>query len=655
MTMDLRAGSEIGGYILESYIGGGSFGAVWRGHDAKTDARVAIKLLTGAFSDNETSAMRANMELLAAAAARTSQHVVRVLAGGVDPIPYIVMEYIEGSDLAQVIKEQGKLDARLTVDVGLAVAGALEALYEAGIIHRDIKPANVMIDKQGVIKLADFGIAKVVGYQTMTMTGQAAMTMAYAAPEVWDDSSPFGKPSHKSDLYAMGVLLYQCVTGATPFTGNFGALYKAHTDIPPDMTTVPASTPPSLRALIRRCLEKHQEDRPRDASECVALLKAAHAEIEAGPTVEPRQFGPWLVETQHAAQPWAWVCSHETRHETATVEIHFSDDLDYGATLRRAVAVNAKLTGFGAERLIDSNRLLLRPEEAWSSPLPGRFQFWVARDEQAVTAASTVTAAMARKAAADLHRLIAAASAGGVALALQDNLTLDAAGSPHLRRPGIVATADADAAASAIEFLRAQPLDAEATALLASEGTLEAIAGPLAADQTVMLTDTPTTMQTIVGGKPVSDSETIVTSQAQPSPSAAVTPAASAVAGNVSIQLERVNASARPVSTSSGFTTAARSRLTRHSTRQTVWRARDHAAARRACGPRSHGARTRQRLGPQAAQNRRQTHLPLHTHRQRRGHRRAAVDRRGRVRRQAVANGHVCPRRVSRPPSCWQR
>jgi hypothetical protein len=548
--MDLRAGSEIGGYILDAYIGGGSFGAVWRGRDAKTNAPVAIKLLTGVFSDKETSAMRANMELLAAAAARTSQHIVHVLDGGVEPVPYIVMEYIEGSDLAQVIKDQGKLDARLTVDVGLAVAGALEALYQAGIIHRDIKPANVMIDKQGVIKLADFGIAKVVGYETMTMTGQAAMTMAYAAPEVWDDSSPFGKPSHKSDLYAMGVLLYQCVTGATPFAGNFGALYKAHIDSPPDMSAVPASTPPSLRALIRRCLEKKQEDRPGDASECVALLHAAQSELEAGPTVEPRQFGPWLVETPHATQSWAWICSHEARNETATVEVHFSDDLDTGPKLRRAVAVNAKLAAYGAERLIESNRLLLRPEEAWSSPPPGRFQFWVAREERAIEPPKSVTLDMAKVAVHSLAGLLAVARGESIDLALRDNLTLSTDGTPYLRRAGLVSPADADPADAALEFLRTQPLDADAKAFLESADSLDGLAASAGtvADATVLQAPG---QDTVIAPPTPGMLETMIAPQAPASPtdaSAAAAPAPSGAAKvassteGVSLGLDRTSA-----------------------------------------------------------------------------------------------------------------
>ena len=204
MDWNAAAGQRIAAYVLDERLGGGSFGEVWRGHEAASGRTVAIKLLTGLLSSPDTAAIRAEVETLAATAASRSPHVVAVLGGGSEPVPYIVMEFIEGADLAAHLKDGEKLSPQRTIDVGLAVADALAVLNESGIVHRDIKPANVMVDKDGVIKLADFGIAKIIGFETITMTGQAAMTMAYAAPEIWDEDSQFGKPSHRSDLYAHG-------------------------------------------------------------------------------------------------------------------------------------------------------------------------------------------------------------------------------------------------------------------------------------------------------------------------------------------------------------------------------------------------------------------------------------------------------------------
>jgi serine/threonine protein kinase len=184
------------------------------------------------------------------------------------------MEYIEGTDLAALLRERGKLPPQESIGIGLAIADALGALKDSGIIHRDVKPANVMLDREGTVKLADFGIAKIVGYETITMTGQLPMTMAYAAPEVWEGSS-----SHQSDLYALGVVLYQCLVGAPPFTGNYGALYRQHTSVPPDLGVLPEEAPPSLRELIRLCLEKDPEARPQDASACLELLRKAESEL----------------------------------------------------------------------------------------------------------------------------------------------------------------------------------------------------------------------------------------------------------------------------------------------------------------------------------------------------------------------------------------
>ncbi len=483
MTADFRPGNTIGKYVLDDYIGGGSFGTVWRGHDAATGQQVAVKLLTGALSSSETAAIRAEIELLAASAASRSEHVVNVVGGGASPVPHIVMEYVEGRDLSNILRENGKLTPTQTIEVGLAIADALAALSEVGIIHRDIKPANVMLASDGVIKLTDFGIAKIVGYETMTMAGQTAMTMAYAPPEIWDDGSPFGKPSHKSDLYAMGVLLFECLAGEPPFRGNYGALYRAHLERTPDVGNLPPDTPPSLRTLISRCLEKKQEDRPRDAAECISLLRRAEVELAEATgdaqTTEPKKLGPWIKDAPHESVPWAWHCHHETRGGNATVEVHFVDTLDYGARLRKAVAASSTLTPLGAERVIDSNRLLLHPSEAWHEPPPGRFQFWVAREDLDIQPAAVIDRRLLRVAVPALAALIAAAETQGVEVEPDDNLTIAANGSIYLRRPGIAAVKTSPAQ-GAVEALLGLPLDADARALVTSAPDFNALTSAVA-------------------------------------------------------------------------------------------------------------------------------------------------------------------------------
>lgn len=162
---------------------------------------MAIKILTSV----EAAETRAEIELPAATASSASPHVVRVLGGDVDPVPYIVMEFVDGSDLAESLTERGRLPMSEVVAIGLALSDALVALERVGIAHRDLKPGNVLLSSSGLIKLADFGIAKIAGLATVTSTRQAPMTMAYAAPEVWD-----GKATQASDLYALGV----CSTSA---------------------------------------------------------------------------------------------------------------------------------------------------------------------------------------------------------------------------------------------------------------------------------------------------------------------------------------------------------------------------------------------------------------------------------------------------------
>lgn len=370
------SGDVIGQYRLEEHLGGGGFGSVWRATDTASGESVAIKLLAAV----ESAETRAEIELLAATASSASPHVVRVLGGGVDPVPYIVMEYVDGSDLAESLTERGRLPVDETLSIGLALADALVALERVGIVHRDLKPGNVLLSKDGVIKLADFGIAKIAGLATITSTRQAPMTMAYAAPEVWD-----GKATRASDLYALGCLLYQCLAGTPPFSGGVGELYKSHAERPPDLTTLPLQTPPSLRELIRQCMEKEQAARPANAGNALALLRRASIEVDdlansVTTSNEPRKFGPWLRREPYAGRPWAWWCEHESSGARAIVELHGFASPDEADIIRRAFEANVDLVPHGAERLLGYNRLLLRPGEAWLTEPPGEFIFWVGRE-----------------------------------------------------------------------------------------------------------------------------------------------------------------------------------------------------------------------------------------------------------------------------------
>jgi serine/threonine protein kinase len=490
---EIQMGSEVGGYRLEVLLGGGGFGSVWRARSVTSGQVVAVKVLTGAYATGDMARQRAEIELLAGAATASSPNVVRVYGGGVEPVPYVVMEFVDGTDLATLLRQHGAVSVSEALRIGTGIASALAALHEGGIIHRDVKPANVMVDKSGQVKLTDFGIAKIVGYDSVTATGQMPMSMAYAAPEVWE-----GRPSHRSDLYALGIVIYQCLVGDPPFTGTFAEIYRKHLTDTPSLDRLPAETPPALRDLLLSCMSKLPDARPTDAGVCLDALRIATEQLaEADATVAsvtpttasgPSSFGPWTRLTQDPNDSWAWHCRNEATGELARVEVLSSNDLAFGERLRAAVAANPALVPLGAERLFGTNRVVLRPEESWPQPPAGRFQFWVARDELHLRPGpAVVTRDMLGRLAAQLTALRDTAREHGLTLALPAaDLALAGNGQVLIRRPGVAGTND-----DGLAWLRSLPLDAEAASALADGSFVTAMVPPLAAPPAFGVAATP--------------------------------------------------------------------------------------------------------------------------------------------------------------------
>lgn len=474
---EFHAGDLIGDYRLEARLGHGGFGTVWRARHVNTGRLVAVKILPENENLQDSATLRADVELLAASAASASQHIVQVLGGGTDPAPHVIMEFVNGTSLAEDLRTRGRFSQQEVIEIGLGIAAALQALQTVGIVHRDVKPSNVLIDRGGTVKLTDFGIAKIAGYDAVTVTGQLPLSISYAAPEVWE-----GKAEHRSDLYALGVLLYQCLCGTLPFRGAYAELFYQHRSQEPDLTALPPNTAPSLIDLISICLRKEPGERPESAATCIALLTRAREEIAAGIEeeellVEPARFGPWVKGEHHPTQPWAWFATNAETGQEAVVELHFATTAEYGERLRLAVAENPRLTPLGAERLIQTNRLILRPGEAWTDPLPGQFMFWLAREEIALPDQPELIGATTLLGYTEsLQALVDESRAAGLPLSLtNDTLFLLPDGSVHLQRPGLDLAYEGNPERDALDLLKTKHLTRDVRPLVSRAKSLEAL------------------------------------------------------------------------------------------------------------------------------------------------------------------------------------
>jgi Tol biopolymer transport system component len=262
-------GRQIGGYQVLSLLGAGGMGEVYEARDVKLGRKVAIKILPGSFANDAERLARFEREarMLAALNHPNIATIYRLeQSGGVN---YLVMELVPGQTLAERIGK-GALPIAETLKIAGQIAEALEAAHEKGVIHRDLKPANVKVTPEGRVKVLDFGLAKAFigdGSQdlsqapTLSEEGRILGTPAYMSPE-----QARGLPVDKrTDIWAFGCVLYEMLTGHKPFAGpTLSDILAAILKHEPDWNALPEQTPPKIRDLLRRCLQKDAQRRLRD-------------------------------------------------------------------------------------------------------------------------------------------------------------------------------------------------------------------------------------------------------------------------------------------------------------------------------------------------------------------------------------------------------
>jgi serine/threonine protein kinase len=295
-------------YRLERKLGAGGMGSVWLANDLSLDSLCAIKLVDPDKVGNEEVRVRFQREARAAAQIR-SANVVDVFDHGLwQEVPFIVMEYLEGEDLGARLDRKGRLDLRETYDIVSQVSRALVRAHAMGIVHRDLKPENIFLvpgDDHEVAKVLDFGIAKLDQYSLRdktTKTGSFMGTPYYMSPE-----QARGKNiDWRSDLWALGVIVFQCLTGKPPFESEaLGDLMGMILYDPiPRITDRDGSLPPEIETFWERAINRDRELRFQSAKELSdALAETSMLERREVPTLPPRTSFTSLGDPDQASLP----------------------------------------------------------------------------------------------------------------------------------------------------------------------------------------------------------------------------------------------------------------------------------------------------------------------------------------------------------------
>jgi serine/threonine protein kinase len=310
-TMDDVRRALAGRYELIDVIGRGGMGTVYRAMDPVLGRPVAVKLLAGSAADNgPASVARFEREARAAAAVSHPAIVSVYDAGADDGTWFMVMELIMGRSLEAILRADGPFDPARAIEIVARVADALAAAHAAGIVHRDIKPANVMVATDGTVKVLDFGIARALDGTTFTQHATVLGTAAYISPE-----QALGEPAdQRSDVYALGCVLYAMLAGRPPFTGDSAAAIlnqQANVAARP-LRSEHRRVTVELEALVLEMLAKSPPDRPqsaRDVCDRLTAMSAPQPPITSIAATEPMA----LAEPTPPTEPIASTGPNERR------------------------------------------------------------------------------------------------------------------------------------------------------------------------------------------------------------------------------------------------------------------------------------------------------------------------------------------------------
>ena len=288
--MSLNSGTRLGPYEIVAAIGAGGMGEVYKATDTRLSRTVAIKVLPAHWADNIEMKQRFEREARTIASL-SDPHICALHDIGHEAgIDFLVMEYLEGETLAARIS-RGPIGVGETLTIAIAMASALDRAHRQGIVHRDLKPSNVMLTPGGA-KLLDFGLAKLAEGKTpanreLSAPGVVPGTLQYMAPEQLEGA----EADARSDLFALGVIIHEMVTGKKVFEGKSRVLVMSAiaTHTPPPLAAADPATPSELDHVVQTCLAKDPADRWHSARDVLAELQAI---AEGGTDVETATFGP---------------------------------------------------------------------------------------------------------------------------------------------------------------------------------------------------------------------------------------------------------------------------------------------------------------------------------------------------------------------------